>query len=67
MFDDFDTQIQSDEIIPEEYDDWVRFCAGAYEVSEQEKYDVYEVDCDDGTHGDVIYVPRTTPFWSKAK
>ena len=46
MFDDFDTQIQCDEIhdwydyemyfgdlmaeeeiIPEEYDDWVRFCA----------------------------------------
>ena len=22
MFDDFDTMIQSDEIIPEEYDDW---------------------------------------------
>jgi hypothetical protein len=24
MFDDFDTQIQVEEIIPEEYDDWVR-------------------------------------------
>ena len=23
MFDDFDVQIQSDEIIPEEYDDWL--------------------------------------------
>ena len=27
MFDDFDTQVQSDEIIPEEYDDW---CAWVY-------------------------------------
>ena len=27
-FDDFDTQVQSDEIIPEEYDDWMRFCYG---------------------------------------
>ena len=26
MFDDFDTEIQSDEIIPEEYEDWLRFC-----------------------------------------
>ena len=25
MYDDFDTQQQSDEIIPEEYDDWMRF------------------------------------------
>ena len=25
MFDDFDTQQQSDEIIPEEYDDWMCF------------------------------------------
>ncbi len=24
MFDDFDTQQQSDEIIPEEYEDWMR-------------------------------------------
>ena len=24
MFDDFDVQIQSDEIIPEEYDDWLQ-------------------------------------------
>jgi hypothetical protein len=24
MFDDFDVQIQSDEIIPEEYDDWLK-------------------------------------------
>lgn len=27
MYDDFDTQIQSDELIPEEYDSWVRVCA----------------------------------------
>lgn len=27
MYDDFDTQIQSDELIPGEYDNWVRFCA----------------------------------------
>jgi hypothetical protein len=25
-FDDFDIQIQSDEIIPEEYYDWLNFC-----------------------------------------
>ena len=31
MYDDFDTQIQSDELIPEEYDDWVRFCAQKFE------------------------------------
>lgn len=24
MYDDFDTQQQSDEIIPEEYEDWMR-------------------------------------------
>lgn len=35
-FDDFDTEIQSDEIIPEEYEDWIRFCAKAYEASEEE-------------------------------
>ena len=38
-FDDFDTTIQSDEIIPEEYEDWLRYCARAYEASEEEKYD----------------------------
>ena len=38
MFDDFDTQIQSDEIIPEEYEDWLRFCARAYEASEEEAW-----------------------------
>ena len=25
MYDDFDTQQQSDEIIPEEYEDWLRW------------------------------------------
>lgn len=39
MFDDFDTQIQAEEIIPEEYEDWLRFCAGAYEASEEETKD----------------------------
>lgn len=39
MFDDFDTQVQIEEIIPEEYEDWLRFCAKAYEASEREKYD----------------------------
>ena len=34
--DDFITGPQSEEIIPEEYEDWLRFCAGAYEVSEEE-------------------------------
>ena len=36
MFDDFDTEIQADEIDWEEYQDWLRFCAGAYEASEEE-------------------------------
>ena len=36
MFDDFLCEQQSDEIIPEEYEDWLRFCAGAYEASEKE-------------------------------
>ncbi len=34
--DDFIIGPQSDEIIPEEYEDWLRFCAGAYEASEEE-------------------------------
>ena len=65
MFDDFDTMQQSDEIIPEEYEDWLHYCAQAYESSEQEKYDVYEVDCDDDISEDVVYVPHPIPFWSK--
>ena len=36
MFDDFDTQIQVDEISPEEYEDWIRYCAEAYFVSAEE-------------------------------
>jgi len=55
-FDDFDAQIQSDEFA-REYEDYLRFCARSYEISEREAYDTYEVDCDDGTRGDVIYVP----------
>ncbi len=32
MFDDFDSDIQVDEIIPEEYDDWCRWVyGGAYQ------------------------------------
>ena len=42
MFDDFDTQVQIDEINPEEYDDWIRFCARAYEEAEYEKYDHFD-------------------------
>ncbi len=33
MFDDFDLQIQSDEIIPEEYEDW---CRWMYSSKEEE-------------------------------
>ena len=35
MFDDFDTQIQSDEIIPEEYEDWLCFCAEQYKIEKK--------------------------------
>ncbi len=34
--DDFIVGPQIEEIIPEEYEDWLRFCAGAYEASETE-------------------------------
>ena len=34
--DDFIVGPQAEEIIPEEYEDWLRFCAGAYEASEME-------------------------------
>ena len=27
-FDDFDTRVCIEEIIPEEYEDWLRFCYG---------------------------------------
>ena len=60
-FDDFDAQVQSDEINPAEYEDWLRIVYGSYarssEISRQEAYNTYIVDCDDGTHGDVIYAP----------
>lgn len=39
MFGDFETQIQIDEIIPEEYEDWLRICANAYFASEDEARD----------------------------
>lgn len=68
VFDDFDTQIQSDEIIPEEYDDWLQsvgitpeeFEADMKAMAELDDWifspwQTYEVDCDDGTHGDKIY------------
>lgn len=44
MFDDFDTQIQVDEIIPEEYEDWLRICANAYFASEYEAQDHFDED-----------------------
>ncbi len=54
-FDDFDTQIQSDEI-------YVRMKVGEYIESESEGTDnfweKYNVDCDDGTYGEVVYAPR---------
>ena len=31
----------------EEYDDWIAYCAEAYEASEYEAHDVFEVDEDD--------------------
>ena len=36
MFDNFDTSIQSDEIIPEEYDDWMRWVYGGAFQEEEE-------------------------------
>lgn len=67
-FDDFDTQVQSDEIIPEEYDDWLQSVDITPEEFEADMramdslvdwyfspWDAYKVDCDDGTYGDVIY------------
>lgn len=37
MFDDFDVQQQSDEIIPEEYEDWVTWCAMNQFLSDEER------------------------------
>lgn len=31
----------------EEYDDWIAYCAGAYEASECEAHDIIEVDDED--------------------
>ena len=48
LFDDFDTQKQSDEDTWEsEFLEWFS--------SQISPYMVYEVDCDDGTEGDLIY------------
>lgn len=47
-YDDFDTQITPEEIAWEqEFLDWFS--------TQFSPYKVYEVDCDDGTHGDLIY------------
>ena len=52
-FDDFDTQIQSDEISSDELE-WEREFLVWY-CSQISPWKVYEVDCDDGTHGDLVY------------
>ena len=33
FYDSFLCEQQIDEIIPEEYEDWLHFCAGTYETS----------------------------------
>ena len=52
-FDDFDTQVQSDEITPENIE-WEQDFLNWY-CSQVSPWKVYEVDCDDGTHGDRIF------------
>lgn len=47
-FDDFDMQRQSDE------DAWAREFLEWFSM-QISPYKVYEVDCDDGTRGDLIY------------
>ena len=47
MFDNFDTQTQNNEIVPEKYEDWLRFCTDAYEASEYEKYDHFDEEDED--------------------
>ena len=60
-FDDFDTQIQIDEI-------YLRMKTNEYFESESEGKDdfweKYDVDCDDGTQGEAIYIPchRNAPI-----
>jgi hypothetical protein len=53
-FDDFDIQVQSDEIIPEEFEADMRAMDRLVDWYFS-PWDGYRVDCDDGTHGDVIY------------
>ena len=53
LFDDFDTQRQCDEVSPEEIEWEEEFLA--WFSSQISPWMVYEVDCDDGTHGDLIY------------
>lgn len=53
MFDDFDTQVQADEISREElqyWDDLTHMCHNDWLI--------YPVDCDDGTSGDMICIPN---------
>ena len=54
-FDDFDITRQSDEdtCLEQWFND---FCE--WFDSQISPYKVYEVDCDDGTHGDLIYVMK---------
>ena len=48
-FDDFTTEKQSDEYTW--WDEMIEFIDTLISP-----YAVYEVDCDDGTHGDLIYI-----------
>lgn len=66
-FDDFDIMRQADEwpatpeeIIPEEYEDWLQNIETTQDEVELDRcisfhWKTHEVDCDDGTHGDIIY------------
>lgn len=45
-YDSFEENLQVEEIIPEEYEDWLRYCAGAYEKSENEAHDDFEDEGD---------------------
>lgn len=66
-FDDFDIMRQADEwptqsegIIPEKYEDWLQSIETTQDEVEPDgrvsfHWKTHEVDCDDGTHGDIIY------------
>lgn len=36
-YDSFEENVQVEEIIPEEYEDWLRYCAGEYEEDSDEE------------------------------